>query len=54
MGVAFMGSLVPILLLITKQITIVMNAVSTDDRNPLTHMDNNAARDLDKYTASAT
>ena len=54
MDVAFMGSLVPILLFITKQIAIVMSAVSTVDRNPLTHTDNNAARDLDKNTASAT
>ena len=52
MGVAFMGSFVPILFFIIKQIAIVMSAVSNDDRNPLTHTDNDTARNHYKVTSS--
>ena len=52
MGAAFTGSSVPILLFITKQIAIAMSAVSTDDRNPLTHTDNNTTREHDKGTCT--
>ena len=52
MGVAFTGSFALILFFITKQIALVMSVASTDDTNPLTHADNNTARDHDKSIES--
>ena len=52
MGEVFIGSFVFTLFFITKQMAIVMSAVTTDDRAPLTHIDNKTARGHDKPNKS--
>ena len=48
MRVAFIESFAPSLFFITKQVAITMTAVTTDDRDPLTHTDHNTERGHEK------